>query len=68
MRDDVLVLWREGDWRCEWHAASAGAARLEVYRGDVLATTEATPTGEGGRLRAAILRRRVLAGHLTVQA
>ena len=68
MRDEVLVLWREGDWRCEWHPASAGAARLEVYRGDLLATAESTPSGEGARLRATILRRRVLEGHLTVEA
>jgi hypothetical protein len=67
MARDVLVLWRDGDWRCEWHAHSAGTARLEVYRGDLLATAEATPTGEAAQLRATVLRRRVLQGHLTVE-
>jgi hypothetical protein len=67
MRRDVVVLWREGDWRCEWHAVSNGTARLEVYCGNLLATAEATPTGEAAQLRATVLRHRVLEGHLTVE-
>ena len=68
MTDDVMVLWREGDWRCEFRSGSAGVARLEVYHRDVLATSEATPSGQPAHHRAAVLRQRVIRGDLTVES
>ena len=66
MGPNTIVLWREGEWRCEFHDSFAGTARLEVYRGDVLATAEATPSGNPAHHRANVLRQRVVRGDLTV--
>lgn len=61
---DVAVLWRERDWRCEFHAGIAGEARLVVYSGDTLRTAESVPSGHPALLRAEVLRQRVLRGDL----
>jgi hypothetical protein len=61
----VQVLWREGDWRCEYHPRLAGTAWLQVYHGDVLATAETTPSGTAAHQRATVLRHRVLRGDLS---
>ena len=68
MSNQVIVLWREGDWRCEFHDGFAGTARLVVYRGDILATSEATPSGNPAHHRAAVLRQRVVRGDLTTDS
>lgn len=61
----VQVLWREGEWRCEYHPRLAGTAWLQVYHGDVLTTAETTPSGTAAQQRAAVLRHRVLRGDLS---
>ncbi len=61
---DAQVLWTEGDWRCEYHAAIAGQGRLEVYKGEVLVTAESTVTGPPSAYRSEVLRQRVLRGDL----
>jgi hypothetical protein len=66
MGSSSIVLWREGEWRCEFRDGFAGTARLEVYRGDVLATAEATPSGNPAHHRADVLRQRVVRGDLKV--
>ena len=66
MTEDHIVLWREGEWRCELHPSVAGSARLAVYLSERLATVETAPTGEAARQRATVLRHRVLRGDLTV--
>lgn len=59
-----VVLWRESEWRCEYHHGFGGSARLEVYHGDRLATAEDTPSGDAARIRAEVLRRRALRGNI----
>lgn len=66
MGSNAIVLWREGEWRCEFHDGFAGTARLEVYHGDVLATAEATPSGNPAHHRADVLRQRVVRGDLKI--
>ena len=56
MARDVLVLWTDGDWRCELHQGLGDAARLEVYKGDQLITAEASIVGRMAHYRAEILR------------
>jgi len=53
----TLVLWTEGEWRCEYHPGFGGEGRLEVYRGTVLVTAEATPVGPAALERSEALRR-----------
>jgi hypothetical protein len=38
-----LVLWEEGDWRCEFNPGLAGVGRLEVYQADQLILAEEAP-------------------------
>jgi uncharacterized protein YodC (DUF2158 family) len=59
-----IVIWREGQWRCEFHPGFGGASRLEVYHGEALVTAEASESGEPSLRRAEILRQRVLRGDL----
>ena len=63
---NVIVLWREHDWRCELHSGTSGSCRLLVYRGDVVACAEAIVSGHTAYIRAEVLRRRVLHGNLSV--
>jgi hypothetical protein len=64
MMNEPMILWREGEWRCEFHQATVGDARLKVFHGDKLATVEAAPAGNPAFQRANILRHRVLRGDL----
>ena len=46
MARDVLIVWTEGDWRCELHTSDIpGEGRLLVYRGETVATAESVPMG-----------------------
>jgi hypothetical protein len=67
MTSDPIILWREGDWRCEFHREYGGQSRLKVFLGDILATIEAAPPGHPAFQRANILRHRVLRGDLRVE-
>lgn len=64
MARDVLVLWREGDWRCEYHAGIAGEARLVVYSVDHVVSAESVPAGAPAYHRAEVLRQRMRRGDL----
>ena len=61
---DIVVLWNEGAWRCEFHAGVGGLARLVVHHGDRLVSAETAPAGPPAYLRAEVLRQRVLRGDL----
>jgi hypothetical protein len=61
---DVVVLWREHDWRCEVHAGIAGASRLVVYLGEQPVVAETMPAGATAHHRAEVLRHRVRRGDL----
>jgi hypothetical protein len=63
---NVIVLWRENDWRCELHSGTPGSCRLLVYRDDVVACAEAIVLGHTAHVRAEVLRRRVLRGNLSM--
>jgi hypothetical protein len=65
MARDVLVLWTEGDWRCEFHTSMVpGEGRLLVYRGETAVTAESVHMGAPAYARAEVLRQRVLRGDL----
>jgi hypothetical protein len=64
LRDPARVLWKEGDWRCEFNPGLAGSGRLEVYQADQLVLTEETLSGPTAIQRAEILRQRLLRGDL----
>ena len=67
MVDDAsLVLWTEGDWRCEFHPGSSGDGRLVIYRGDVCAVAESTLSKEIATARSEVLRQRVLRGNIVL--
>ena len=52
-----MVLWTEGDWRCELHTGdNSDVRRLLVYRGDIIVTVEPVSTGASAYARAEILR------------
>ena len=59
-----LVLWEEGDWRCEFNPGLAGVGRLEVYQADQLILAEEALSGPSAAQRAEILRQRLLRGNL----
>lgn len=61
---EVIILWREGAWRCEFHPGIAGQSRLLVYRGEQVAAAESTPSGEPALRRADVLRQRVIRGDI----
>ena len=68
MARDVLVLWNEGDWRCEIHtSAMPGEGGLLVYCRNSVVTAEAVHLGAAAYTRGEILRQRVLLGHLRAQ-
>jgi hypothetical protein len=65
MPRDVLVIWNEGEWRCEVHTNGIpGEGHFLVYRGDHVVTAEAVHMGTAAYTRAEILRQRVLRGDL----
>ena len=65
MAQDVLIVWTEGDWRCELHTGDIpDEGSLVVYRGETVATAESVPLGSAAYIRAEILRQRVLRGNL----
>ena len=65
MPRDVLVVWTEGDWRCDLHTGGIpGEGRLVVYRGETVVTAVSVPIGTAAYIRAEILRQRVLRGNL----
>jgi len=67
MARDVLILWNEGDWRCEVHTGSMpGQGSFLVYRGDSVVTAELVHLGAMAYARAEILRQRVLRGDLHI--
>lgn len=64
MAEDIIILWREDDWRCEFHPRRRGQPCLDVYLADRLVTSESTDTGESAIMRAEVFRQRVRRGHL----
>ena len=66
MARDVLILWNEGDWRCEIHAGDLGVGRFLVYCGDSVVTAESVNMGTAAYARAETLRQRILRGDLNI--
>ena len=64
MARDVVILWNEGNWRCEIHTGDRGMGRFLVYCGDTVVTAESVLMGAAAYARAEILRQRVLRGDL----
>ena len=65
MARDVLILWNEGDWRCEVHTGGfPGEGSFLVYRGNSIVTAQSVHLGTAVYARAEILRQRVLRGDL----
>jgi hypothetical protein len=52
----LVVLWSEGDWRCELHPEASGVAWLKVLRGNHLIVIESAFVVEPPFTRAEILR------------
>ena len=68
MPRDIVILWTEGDWRCEIHTgAIPGEGRFLVYCGDSVVTAEAVHLGAAAYARAEILRQRVLRGDMRAE-
>lgn len=61
---ETLVLWTDGDWRCDYHPVNGDAGRLEIYHGDRLVTAEGTLSLSLAKCRAEILHHRVIRGDL----
>ena len=57
MDQQILILWSEGDWRCELYPAPGGAAFLKIFRGEHLVVVESTFVGGLAFKRAEILGR-----------
>jgi hypothetical protein len=64
--NNAVVLWTEGDWRCEFHARGGIEGRLDVYRADQLIASENTLSVLIAEHRGEVLRQRVLRGDLNV--
>ena len=64
---EIVILWREGEFRCEFHAGIAGSSRLIVYFREQPVTAESTPSGQAAYARADILRQRVRRGDLRAE-
>ena len=62
--DHVLLIWAEGDWRCELHPRGGGEARLKILHAEEVIAVEPTYTGRLAYARAEILRQRVRRGNL----
>jgi hypothetical protein len=52
----ILLLWSEGDWRCELYPAAGAGAFLKIFRGEHLVVIESTFVGGLAFKRAEILR------------
>jgi hypothetical protein len=61
---ETVVLWTDGEWRCDYHPGYGGAGRLEVYRADQLVTVEGALSISLAQHRGEVLRQRVLRGDL----
>jgi hypothetical protein len=59
---ETVVLWTDGEWRCEYHAGYADAGRLEIYCGERLVTAEGTQSPSLAKRRADMLHHRVIRG------
>ena len=57
-------MWRENDWRCEFHPGFGGSSRLAIYRGEDVVAAEQAGAGKPAYHRAEVLRQRVLRGDL----
>lgn len=65
MAKDVLVVWTEGEWRCELHPGGIpDQGRLLLYHGETVVTAESVFLDTAAYIRAEILRKRVLRGDL----
>jgi hypothetical protein len=64
MPQEIVVLWTEADWRCEFHARGGVEGRIDVYRAGQLVTSENTLSAQIAEQRAEVLRQRVLRGDL----
>ena len=63
---EIVVVWREGAWSCEFHPAGSGASRLVILVGERLVTVETTAGGRSALQRAEVLRQRVMRGDLPI--
>jgi hypothetical protein len=62
---DILILWHEGEWRCEMHTnGTPGIGRFLLYCGEDVVTSEPVHLGAAAVARSAILRQRVLRGDI----
>ena len=62
---DAVILWNEGDWRCEIHPGRIpGQGSFLVYCGDSIVTAESVHMGAAAYTRAEVLRQRVVRGDL----
>ena len=53
---DRVVLWPEGEWRCELYPQTGGLASLRIFKGQHLIVIEPTFVGQLALNRAEILR------------
>ena len=61
---DLVVLWTDGDWRCEFHRGVDGDGFLAIFHGERIVAAERTPSETVATLRAELLHQRVLRGDL----
>ena len=54
--NQVLLLWSQGDWRCELHPVVSERAWLKIYQGEKLIAIELVFVGESASRRADLLR------------
>ena len=67
MPRDVVILWTEGDWRCECHTGDVpGQGCFLVYCGESVVSAESVHMGAAAYVRAEILRQRVVRGDMRV--
>ena len=53
---DQLVLWSEGNWRCELHARTSERGLLKIFQGEERIILEPVFVGESAFRRAEVLR------------
>ena len=53
---DQVVLWAEGNWRCELHAWTSERALLKIFLGEERVILEPVFVGESAFRRAKVLR------------
>ena len=53
---DQVVLWSEGPWRCELHAATSERGLLKIFQGEERIILEPVFIGESAFRRAEVLR------------